>query len=91
MRLTVGYVGDGPGGRRLWAPISVRHFERRGLLAKRHAQEALQIALDKGYIKRFPRGKRGYLYAVNWEKVNYEKWCTPKGIRLMYTKIASHS
>ena len=70
IRQTVGYVGDGPGNRRLWAKLPYGHFARKGLMAKGDAQRSLEIAVSKGYLQRRRTG-RGYEYAVTWQGVEY--------------------
>jgi len=70
MRQTVGYVGDGPGNRRLWAKLSYGHFARKGIMDKADAQRSLALAVERGYLQRRKVG-RGYEYAVTWQGVEY--------------------
>ena len=50
MQQTIGWEGHGPGGRREWAPLSLRHFVRARILSMSQAQEGIKQALEKGYI-----------------------------------------
>jgi hypothetical protein len=70
MRQTVGWIGEGPGDRRLWAKLAYGHFARKGLMAKGDAQRSLNLAVKKGYLQR-RHAKRGYEYAVTWQGVEY--------------------
>jgi hypothetical protein len=68
---TVGVPGEGPGGRKLWARLSTRHFVRKGLMSHRDARNGLQQAVEKGYIYRRPCGKRAYEYAIHFKDIQY--------------------
>src|SRR5437016_917103 len=41
---TIGYIGNGAHGRREWAQLSYRHFERKGLMGRTAARHALAYA-----------------------------------------------
>ena len=68
---TIGWVGNGRGGRREWVRLSYGHFARKGLLSQGAAQRGIQQALTKGYLRRRARGKPGgkeaWEYAINWK------------------------
>ena len=70
MRLTIGWVGDGPGNRRLWAKLSGGHFAKKGVMDRDDANKSLTIAVKKGYLQRRRVG-RGYEYAVTWQGIAY--------------------
>jgi hypothetical protein len=70
MRLTIGWVGDGPSNRRLWAKLSGGHFAKKGIMDRDDANKSLTIAVQKGYLQRCRVG-RGYEYAVTWQGVEY--------------------
>jgi len=70
MRQTVGWVGEGPDNRRLWAKLSGGHFAKKGIMDQHNAMKSLVIAIQKGYLKR-RRAGRGYEYAVTWKGVEY--------------------
>jgi hypothetical protein len=70
MQQTIGWEGHGPGGRREWAPLTVRHFERARILSHRHATEGIADALKAGYIERRQRGARRYEYRLRWKGTN---------------------
>jgi hypothetical protein len=70
MQQTIGWEGGGPGGRREWAPLSVRHFDRAGILSRSQAEEGLKQALAKGYIMRRSLGVRRFEYAIRWKGAN---------------------
>jgi hypothetical protein len=70
LRQTIGKVGDGHDGRQEWAPLSVRHFLRAGILSRSQAEMGLKKALAKGYIVRRQRGAQGYEYAIRWRGAN---------------------
>jgi hypothetical protein len=70
MQQTIGWEGNGPGGRREWAPLTVRHFVRARMLAHRHATKGIADALDKGYIERRLIGARRYEYRLRWKGTN---------------------
>lgn len=70
MRQTVGYVGDGPGNRRLWAKLSGGHFARKGIMDRNDARKSLAVAVQKGYLHRRRVGQN-YEYAVTWQGVEY--------------------
>jgi hypothetical protein len=67
---TTGLPGEGPEGRREWAVLSFRHFESRGLLGRHAAQDALDYAVDKGYLLRRRHGRRGWKYAVHYRQAD---------------------
>jgi hypothetical protein len=70
MQQTIGWEGNGLGGRREWAPLTVRHFVRARMLAHRHATKGIADALDKGYIERRLIGARRYEYRLRWKGTN---------------------
>ena len=70
MQQTIGWEGNGPGGRREWAPLTVRHFVRAGVLSLAQTERGIKRALAKGYIKRRRIGARGYEYAIRWKGSN---------------------
>jgi len=70
MRQTIGWLGDGPGDRRLWAKLSYGHFARKGLMSRGDAQRSLAVAVEKGYLQRRRLG-RLWEYAVTWQGVDY--------------------
>ena len=70
MRQTVGWVGEGPDNRRLWAKLSGGHFAKKGILDRDNANKGLTAAVKKGYLQRRRIG-RGYEYAVTWQGVEY--------------------
>jgi len=70
MQQTIGWEGIGPGGRREWAPLSVRHFDRAGILSRKQAERGINRALAKGYIERRRLGARGYEYRLRWKGTN---------------------
>ncbi len=67
---TIGRVGDGEHGRQEWAPLSVRHFVRAGILSRSQAEMGIKQALAKGYIARRQRGVQRYEYAIRWRGTN---------------------
>lgn len=71
IRQTSGWIGDGPGNRRLWVKLSYGHFARKGLLSKANAQRALNTAVERGYVLRRQVGKFAFEYAVHWREVAY--------------------
>jgi hypothetical protein len=71
MRQTVGYIGDGPGNRRLWAKLSGGHVARKGLMDRSDAKKSLAIAVSKGYLHRRRTGQN-YEYAVSWRGIEYD-------------------
>jgi hypothetical protein len=68
---TVGYVGDGPDNRRAWAPLSYRHFERKGLMGRDAARHALVCAVKAGYLVTRPGKRRSQEYAVRWKALDF--------------------
>ena len=73
LKQSVGYSGDGEHGRREWVALPLRHFERRGLMGRHAAQDALDHAVEQGYLLRRPRGKRRWTmweYAVHYRQVD---------------------
>jgi hypothetical protein len=72
IRQTSGWIGDGPGNRRLWVKLSYGHFARKGLLSRANAQRALNTAVERGYVLRRLVGDRTYEYAVHWQGVEYD-------------------
>lgn len=70
IRQTVGWVGNGPGNRRLWAKLSGGHLARKGTMDRDNANKALTVAVQKGYLQRRRVG-RGYEYAVTWQGIEY--------------------
>jgi len=71
MKQTIGWAdGRDPGGRREWARLSVRHFEREKIASRSQAEAGIKRALDKGYIERRRSGARGYEYRLHWKGSN---------------------
>jgi hypothetical protein len=70
LRQTVGYTGDGKHRRRDWAPLSNRHFERRGLMSDSQARRALAYAVAHGYLLRRPHGKQRWEYAAYYRQAD---------------------
>jgi hypothetical protein len=70
LRQSVGYSGDNKDDRREWVALSLRHFERRGLLGRNAAKTALDYAVKKGYLKRRRRGRQQWEYAVRYREVD---------------------
>jgi hypothetical protein len=66
---TIGYPGDGPHERRLWAPISPGSLARQGLMSRGAAWRGLQKAVQEGYLLR--RAARGntWEYAIRWKGI----------------------
>ena len=67
----VGYPGDNADGRREWVARSFRHCERRGLLGRHAAQEALADAVEQGYLLRRRRGRQRWEYAMHYRQVDH--------------------
>jgi hypothetical protein len=72
IRQTSGWIGDGPGNRRLWVKLTYGHFARKGLLSRANAQRALNTAVERGYVRRRLVRDRTYEYAVHWQGVEYD-------------------
>jgi hypothetical protein len=70
MQQTIGWEGSGTGGRREWAPLTVRYFERAKLLSRTHAAKGIKQALKKRYIERRQRGACRYEYRLRWKGTN---------------------
>jgi hypothetical protein len=70
LKQTVGYAGDGEHGRREWVALSLRHFERRGLLGRDAAKSALDYAVKHSYLERRPHGRQGWEYKVHYRQVD---------------------
>lgn len=68
---TVGKPGDGPGGRKLWAKLSVRHFVRKGLMSRSQAEDGIKQALNHGYLRQRRTGKQTFEYAVHFKDIEY--------------------
>jgi hypothetical protein len=68
LKQSVGYAGDGEHGRREWVALSFRHFERRGLLGHHAAQDALDYAVEQGYLLRRRLGRQRWEYAVHYRQ-----------------------
>jgi hypothetical protein len=67
MRLTIGFLEkNAPRGHREWVALSYRHFERRGLMSKTAAQDALNRAIQQGYLRVRPGARRSREYAIRW-------------------------
>jgi hypothetical protein len=64
LRLTIGYPGDGPHERRIWATLSYSHFANKGLMSRGAAQRGLHEAVAKGYLLRRAIGAKSYEYAI---------------------------
>lgn len=69
MRQTVGYIGNGPGGRREWVRLSYADFAREGLMARSTAQDAVLYAVKEGYLRRQRVGRQGWEYAIKWKGI----------------------
>jgi hypothetical protein len=69
LRHTIGYPGDGPRERRLWAPLSPGHFARKGLMSRGAAQRGLSDAVTKGYLLRRAVSPHAWEYAVRWKGI----------------------
>jgi hypothetical protein len=71
MQQTIGWdTGRETGGRREWAPLSVRHFERARILSRSQAEKGFKQALEKHYIERRKRGANRYEYRLRWKGSN---------------------
>ena len=70
MQQTIGWEGNGLGGRREWAPLTVRYFERAQILSHKYARKGIADVLEKGYIERRQRGARRYEYRLRWKGSN---------------------
>ena len=70
MQQTIGWEGNGLGGRREWAPLTVRHFVRAHILSRSQAEKGIKQALAKGYIARRKLGVRHFEYAIRWKGTN---------------------
>jgi len=70
MEQTIGWEGNGLGGRREWAPLTLRYFVRARILSMSKAEDGIKQALAKGYIERRKRGVRGYEYRLRWKGTN---------------------
>jgi hypothetical protein len=71
MQQTIGWdTGREPGGRREWAPLSVRHFERARILSRSQAERGFKQALGKRYIERRKGGANRYEYRLRWKGTN---------------------
>ena len=69
---TIGYIGDNQYGRREWASLSYRHFERKGLMSRNAAQRALARAVKAGYIAQRPGKRRSHQYAICWDDLEFD-------------------
>ena len=68
LQRTIGAVGDGPGGRKLWAELSTWECAKTGLMSHSAAQRGLKDAVERGYILR--RSCEGhYEYALKWKGI----------------------
>ena len=78
LRHTIGYPGDGPNDRAIWAELSTYDLADTGLMSRSMAQRGLKDALQKGYLLR--REMRApntpedahvvrYEYAVKWKGI----------------------
>ena len=63
---SVGYADDSGDGRREWVALSFRHFERRGILSHNAAKEALDYAVEQGYLLHRRHGLQRWEYAVHY-------------------------
>jgi hypothetical protein len=71
MQQTIAWTdGREPGGRREWARLSVRHFEREKIASRSQAEAGIKRALAMGYIERRRSGARGYEYRLRWKGTN---------------------
>ncbi len=66
---TIGRSGDGPGERKLWAKLSIRHFARKGLMSRSQAEAGVKEALAKGYILRRSYGNQGFEYRIHFQDI----------------------
>ena len=74
---TVGWEDPkGLHGRREWAKLSLRHFQRECAMSLSQVQSGLKEALNRGYIRR--RGRMGeYEYAIRWADEDKEDEMVP--------------
>jgi hypothetical protein len=70
LRQTIGKVGDGPKERGVWAVLSYGHFAHACNMARSTAQDAVRIAVEKGYLLRRKQDKRTIAYALKWKGLN---------------------
>ena len=83
---TLGKQGDGPGGRRLWAELSVRHFARHCPMSRSQAEAGLMHAIEKGYVYRRPCKRNRWEYAIVFEGIQYEEFASANVPTLGSTK-----
>ena len=76
---TVGWEDPrGLHGRREWAKLSLKHFQRECAMSLSQVQAGLKEALNRGYIRR--RGRLGeYEYAIRWMDNEERKGSGMKG------------
>jgi hypothetical protein len=67
-------------GRRHWVRLTYRHFEKKGIMSKNNAREALNYAVEAGYLERRPHPRHSddrrplptqrsrYEYAIRWDR-----------------------
>src|SRR5262245_40840109 len=66
LQRTIGTPGDGPGGRKLWAPLSTWQCAESGLISHSAAQRGLKDAVSRGYLlRRLHEGQ--YEYTIKWK------------------------
>jgi hypothetical protein len=63
---TIGYPGDGPYERRLWAPMSPNHLARLGLMSRGAARRGFAKAVQEGYLLRREAPGQTWEYAIRW-------------------------
>lgn len=66
LRQTVGWVGDGPDGRKKWDVISYSQFMRKaGIASPNVISDVIKELLRMGIIRRERVGKQDYEYSLN--------------------------
>jgi hypothetical protein len=66
---TIGYPGDGPYERRLWAPMSPNHLARLGLMSRGAARRGFAKAVQEGYLLRREAPGQTWEYAIRWRGI----------------------
>jgi hypothetical protein len=69
LQRTIGMVGEGPCGRKLWTRLSTWECAETGLMSPSAAERGLKDAVSRGYLLR--RVSEGRLeYAIKWKGMN---------------------
>ena len=69
LQRTIGTLGDGPCGRKLWTQLSSWQCAETGLMSPSAAERGLKDAVSRGYLLR--RVSEGRLeYAIKWKGMN---------------------